>query len=74
MPTHLRKELETGPLPYHAVLTISQDIDCGFNYLHLFKSDPILHRDVSTADVRYCQLLVGGGPRYQTMAQLIFNQ
>ena len=50
MPTSLRKELETGPLPYPAVLTISQDIACGLNYLHLFKPDPILHRDVSTAN------------------------
>ena len=51
MSTSLRKELEAGPLPYHAVLTISQDIACGLNYLHLFKPDPILHRDVSTANV-----------------------
>ena len=51
MPTSLRKELETGPLPYPAVLAISQDIACGLNYLHLFKPDPILHRDVSTANV-----------------------
>ena len=51
MPTSLRKELESGPLPYHAVLAISQDIACGLNYLHLFKPDPILHRDVSTANV-----------------------
>ena len=51
MPTSLRKELEAGSLPYPAVLTISQDIACGLNYLHLFKPDPILHRDVSTANV-----------------------
>ena len=51
MPTSLRKELETGPLPYPAVQTISQDIACGLNYLHLYKPDPILHRDVSTANV-----------------------
>ena len=51
MPTSLRKELEAGLLPYHAVLTITQDIACGLNYLHLFKPDPILHRDVSSANV-----------------------
>ena len=51
MPTSLRKELETGPLPHHALLAISQDIACGLNYLHLFNPDPILHRDVSTANV-----------------------
>ena len=59
MPTSLRKELETGPLLYPAVLTISQDIACGLNYLHLFKPDPILHRDVSTANVLLLPI-VGG--------------
>ena len=59
MPTSLRKELETGPLPYLAVLAISQDIACGLNYLHLFKPDPILHRDVSTANV-LLQSISGG--------------
>ena len=59
MPTSLRKELEAGPLPYPAVLTISQDIACGLNYLHLFKPDPILHRDVSTANVLLLPI-VGG--------------
>ena len=59
MPTSLRKELEAGPLPYPAVLTISQDIACGLNYLHLFEPDPILHRDVSTANVLLLPI-VGG--------------
>ena len=59
MPTSLRKELEAGSLPYHAVLAISQDIACGLNYLHLFKPDPILHRDVSTANV-LLQSISGG--------------
>ena len=59
MPTSLRKELEAGPLPYHAVLAISQDIACGLNYLHLFKPDPILHRDVSSANVLLLPI-VGG--------------
>ena len=59
MPTSLRKELEAGPLPYPAVLTISQDIACGLNYLHLFKPDSILHRDVSTANVLLLPI-VGG--------------
>ena len=59
MPTSLRKELEAGPLPYPAVLTISQDIACGLNYLHLFKPDPILHRDVSTANVLLLPIIGG---------------
>ena len=51
MPTSLRKELETGGLAYPAVLSISMDVACALNYLHLFKPHPILHRDVSSANV-----------------------
>ena len=51
MPTSLRKELETGELAYHAILNISLDVACALNYLHLFKPHPILHRDVSSANV-----------------------
>ncbi|XP_019857943.1 PREDICTED: dual specificity protein kinase shkC-like [Amphimedon queenslandica] len=51
MPTSLRKELETGGLAYHTVLNISLDVACALNYLHLFKPHPILHRDVSSANV-----------------------
>ena len=51
MPTSLRKELETGGLAYPAILSISLDVACGLNYLHLFKPHPILHRDVSSANV-----------------------
>ena len=51
MPTSLRKELETGGLAYHAILNISLDVAIALNYLHLFKPHPILHRDVSSANV-----------------------
>ena len=51
MPNSLRKELETGGLAYHAILNISLDVACALNYLHLFKPHPILHRDVSSANV-----------------------
>ena len=51
MPTSLRKELESGGLAYPAILSISVDVACALNYLHLFKPDPILHRDVSSANV-----------------------
>ena len=51
MPTSLRKELETGGLAYSAILSISLDVACALNYLHLFKPHPILHRDVSSANV-----------------------
>ena len=51
MPTSLRKELESGGLAYPAILSISVDVACALNYLHLFKPHPILHRDVSSANV-----------------------
>ena len=52
MPTSLRKELETGfPLPYPAILSISLDVACALNYLHLFKPHPIIHRDISSGNV-----------------------
>ena len=51
MSTSLRKELETGGLAYPAILSISLDVACALNYLHLFKPHPILHRDVSSANV-----------------------
>ena len=59
MPTSLRKELETGGLAYLAILSISLDVACALNYLHLFKPHPILHRDVSSANV-LLQLMEGG--------------
>ena len=55
MPTSLRKELETGGLAYPAILSISLDVACALNYLHLFKPHPILHRDVSSANVLFNQ-------------------
>ena len=61
MPTSLRKELETGGLAYHAILNISLDVACALNYLHLFKPHPILHRDVSSANVLLQPM--GGGWR-----------
>ena len=63
MPTSLRKELETGGLAYPAILSISLDVACGLNYLHLFKPHPILHRDVSSANVLL--QLMGGGNRWR---------
>ena len=51
MPTSLRKELESGKLAYPTILSISFDIACALNYLHLLKPHPLLHRDVSSANV-----------------------
>ena len=63
MPTSLRKELESGGLAYPAILGISVDVACALNYLHLFKPHPILHRDVSSANVLLQPMLgCNGGP------------
>ena len=51
MPTSLRKELEKCPMTKPQVITVGIDITLALNYLHLWKPQPILHRDVSSANV-----------------------
>ena len=51
MPTSLRKELEKCPMTKPQVISIGIDITAALNYLHLWKPQPILHRDVSSANV-----------------------
>ena len=51
MPTSLRNELENGPLTRTQVLKIGLDVAGALNYLHLWKPNPIIHRDVSSANV-----------------------
>ena len=51
MPTSLRKELEKCPMTKPQVIAIGIDISLALNYLHLWKPHPILHRDVSSANV-----------------------
>ena len=51
MPTSLRKELEKSPLTRPQIIGISNDVASALNYLHLWKPQPILHRDVSSANV-----------------------
>ena len=51
MPTSLRKELEKCPMTKPQVISIGIDITSALNYLHLWKPHPILHRDVSSANV-----------------------
>ena len=51
MPTSLRKELEKCPMTKPQVISIGIDIALALNYLHLWKPQPILHRDVSSANV-----------------------
>ena len=49
MPTNLRSIIVA--LPHDHVITIGMDVARGLNYLHLMRPDPIIHRDVSSANV-----------------------
>ena len=52
MPTSLRRILEQGiHLTRRQILSIASDVARGLNYLHLVMPDPIIHRDVSSANV-----------------------
>ena len=51
MSTSLRKELKKSPITKPQVITIGIDIVLALNYRHLWKPQPILHRDVSSANV-----------------------
>eukprot|EP00731_Ephydatia_muelleri_P013605 Em0007g915a len=49
MPTNLRSIIVS--IPHDHVITIGIDVARGLNYLHLMRPDPIIHRDVSSANV-----------------------
>ena len=51
MPTSLRNELQKSPIARAQVMSIGIDVASALNYLHLWKPQPILHRDVSSANV-----------------------
>ena len=51
MQTSLRDELQKNKLPHSQVIAIAIDIITGLNYLHKWRPRPILHRDVSSANV-----------------------
>ena len=53
MPTSLRAVLETArePLPYEQISTIGLGIARALNYLHLMQPNPLIHRDISSANV-----------------------
>ena len=50
METSLRKQLELGRISDEHILPISRDVACALNYLHSLP-EPIIHRDVSSANV-----------------------
>ena len=51
MTTSLRAELEKGPISHAHITSISLDVARGLNYLHLMQPHPIIHRDISSANV-----------------------
>ena len=51
MPTSLRAQYAKQMLTYPQVVSIGSDVAKGLNYLHLMKPDPIIHRDISSANV-----------------------
>ena len=51
MPMSLRRELEICPMTRPQVISIGIDICSALNYLHLWQPSPILHRDISSANV-----------------------
>ena len=51
MSTSLHKEIRNIQLTKQQILSIAQDVALGLNYLHLFKPQPIIHRDVSSPNV-----------------------
>ena len=51
MSTSLRSVLERGPISHAQVVSISLEVARALNYLHLMQPDPIVHRDISSANV-----------------------
>ena len=51
MATSLYKELQKKALTQSQILGISCDVASALNYLHLWKPDPIIHRDISSPNV-----------------------
>ena len=51
MSTSLNQELQRNRLTNQQILSVAQDVALGLNYLHLFKPQPIIHRDVSSPNV-----------------------
>ena len=51
MTTSLRAELEKGPIHHTHIISISLDVARALNYLHLMQPQPIIHRDISSANV-----------------------
>ena len=51
MHTSLRNVLATNPLSWTQIMSIFSDVVRALNYLHLMQPSPIIHRDISSANV-----------------------
>ena len=51
MPTSLRNELKKQPMSNNQATGISLDVARALNYLHLMQPHPLVHRDISSANV-----------------------
>ncbi|XP_064393408.1 uncharacterized protein LOC135340916 isoform X2 [Halichondria panicea] len=51
MVTSLRRVLEGGRISREHILSISVQVCQALNYLHLMQPDPVIHRDISSANV-----------------------
>ena len=65
MHTSLRKKLERNEVSSEQIINIAIGVACGLNYLHKTTPSPILHRDVSSANV-----LLNPLPSNQWLAKL----
>ena len=51
MTTSLRDVLKAGPIDHRIILSISLDVIRALSYLHLMAPHPLIHRDISSANV-----------------------
>ena len=51
MSTSLHKELQMNQLSSQQIVSIAKDVALGLNYLHLFKPQHIIHRDISSPNI-----------------------
>ena len=51
MPTSLRRELKKQPMTHNQATGIGLDVARAPNYLHLMQPHPLIHRDISSANV-----------------------
>ena len=65
MSTSLRAELERQLLSPHQITSISLDVARALLYLHLMQPDPVIHRDISSANV-----LLNPGPNDSWLAKV----